>query len=229
MKKLEAKIFYLGIGCLIIGLSGYLSSFSLNIFPFESVCFSSKTPVQEDKSQEKPESVQFDIQDKFLKIFESQGKVQIGVINMNRYMEYQDNGVEPFLKDEKKFAEEVQMMLNLQSDFLKNTDATDVKAGLKIFGHSSPYFKNKYISPNTKRGFAFRVNQRVSQQRANSVKKMLSNLNMKYQFSNFPKLIEAQGLSFSQPIEALPGTRSKCGKYDCAKSKRVELIFTVEK
>jgi len=103
---------------------------------------------------------------------------------------------------------------------------------VSFIGHSSPRYNSEAVDPLNAPEEAFQYNMTLSTQRAQSV----ANLIFAKDFGDFEykDTLRAKtvvsGRGFSTPIPAIKRElasvgESKCGAYDCRKSRRVEIIF----
>jgi outer membrane protein OmpA-like peptidoglycan-associated protein len=103
---------------------------------------------------------------------------------------------------------------------------------LTITGHASPRFNKRYVEPGQAPREASRFNQELSQKRAEQIAAFIFGAEIgdypnKYRLKAISKVA---GRGHSEPLRLQRGLASAepCGKYDCAKSRRVELSFVLE-
>lgn len=127
-----------------------------------------------------------------------------------------------FKKASSELEERTQRLLKRLDLFIKASLSSDLDkfSKLELIGHASPSYHGQPIEPRFAPRKAQQFNQKLSYERALSARDFLSQL--------APKLpMIARGAGFYNPIERTPATASedRCGNYDCALSRRLEVKF----
>jgi len=115
---------------------------------------------------------------------------------------------------------------------LENDDIAELIKSVKITGHASPTFKGIVLEPSHTSGEYYTYNMELSRKRAEKVSKFIKQSVLKnYPGKNYiGDLIEVEGKGYQEPVRISAKTKKKniCGKYDCKKSRRVEISFELK-
>lgn len=118
---------------------------------------------------------------------------------------------------------------------LSNQEISDKIASINIEGHASPSFRGRYVSPDDINAPAYSHNLNLSGRRAQSIANYIFGQEIKNYDYKIPlrSLTQAVGHGFIRPIrkklkERAVASLTECGPYDCSKSQRVELSFTLK-
>ena len=106
---------------------------------------------------------------------------------------------------------------------------------VNVVGHASPVYKQRYVDPNSDNSLAYNYNMLLSARRSTQlVKYITSRYTGKFKFKNFLRQkIAAIGRGYVEPVKREPASaiskkKQRCGDYDCEKSRRVEITFTLK-
>ncbi len=115
---------------------------------------------------------------------------------------------------------------------LENDNIAELIKSVKITGHASPIFKGIVLDPSITYGKYYTYNMKLSVKRAEEVSRfikqtVLSNYHNKRYIGD---LIEVEGKGYQEPVLISAKTKKVniCGKYDCKKSRRVEISFELK-
>lgn len=118
------------------------------------------------------------------------------------------------------------------SKIFENPSAFSNLSAFTITGHASPRWNKEYVDPKDRESEAFRRNQNLSEARARSISEYIFSDEIGYYAfkTRLRSVASVAGKGHEKPVRLRDNETSDeiCGQYDCAKSRRVELGFTLK-
>ena len=109
-------------------------------------------------------------------------------------------------------------------------------AAVTVTGFASPRYRKKYIDPNSDDMEAYDYNMELSLKRAKKISQYIFSDNIgSYPYKKYLRSItQVAGKGYSQPVPRVATTMDveketeRCGKFDCERSRRVEINFLLK-
>ena len=103
----------------------------------------------------------------------------------------------------------------------------DLVSSIVVVGHASPQYNKTFADPKDTTSKAYHYNMDLSKKRAKTIVDFLFSPEtgaFSYK-NNMAELTKVSGKGYSEPILRSDGKEGVCGKYDCSRSRRVEISF----
>ncbi len=150
------------------------------------------------------------------------------VLSMDDTFEFKNNSF--VLSDNAKMKLERVMPIYLETLFGR-AEIAEIIQSVQIVGHASPRYKYEYFDPEVGTDEAYNYNMSLSLNRARTIAEYLisEDFNALPHKQIFKRKLEIFGKSHVAPILIAKGEiKEACGKWDCGRSRRVEISFQLK-